>query len=97
MCVSLKWIITVYVTLTYRHTNRFGVDIMCKSNVSKLVLGGGVVDISVLCQYTGKGKCKYVKCMCDSYDKYKSQVTQWAHNIGWKVKDCGGVLEVFKA
>ena len=68
-----------------------------KSNVSKLVLGGGVVDISVLCQYTGKGKCKYVKCMCDSYDKYKSQVTQWAHNIGWKVKDCGGVLEVFKA
>ena len=68
-----------------------------KSNVSKLVLGGGVVDISILCQYTGKGKCAYVKCMCDSYDKYKSQVTQWAHNIGWKVKDCGGVLEVFKA
>ena len=29
MCVSLKWIITVYVTLTYRHINRYGVDIMC--------------------------------------------------------------------
>ena len=33
MCVSLKWIITVYVTLTYRHTNRYGVDIMWLSIV----------------------------------------------------------------
>ena len=33
MCVSLKWIITVYVTLTYRHTNRYGVDIMCMMRI----------------------------------------------------------------
>ena len=67
------------------------------STVSKLVLGGGVVDASVLCRYNGKGRCKYVKCMCDSYDKYNGQVTDWARNVGWKVKDFGGVLEVFYA
>jgi len=60
------------------------------TNVSELVLhNGSTVDISVLCQYDGTGKCENVECYFGSYERYRGQVTQWAHNMGWKVDDRG--------
>ena len=60
------------------------------TNVSELVLAGDVtVDIDIMCQYKGSGKCKYVQCYDDSYKRYRSQVTRWGHNMGWKVRDSG--------
>ena len=66
------------------------------TNVSELVLwGGATVDISVLCQYNGTGKCQYVHCGYDSYERYRGEVTRWAHNMGWKVDDSGnGILGI---
>ena len=60
------------------------------TNVSVLGLCDTTVDISVLSQYNGTGKCELVKCSDGSYRRYRGQVTQWAHNMGWKVKDGGG-------
>ena len=56
------------------------------TNVSQLQLGDITVDISVLTQYNGTGECDYVQCYGH---RYRGQVTQWAHNMGWKVKDVG--------
>ena len=61
------------------------------TNVSQLWLWGNInVDIFVLSQYNGTGKCELVKCSDGSYRRYRGQVTQWAHNMGWKV-DYGAV------
>ena len=60
------------------------------TNVSQLELWGDTtVDISVLTQYDGTGKCQCVKCWDDSYNRYRGQVTQWAHHMRWKVEDNG--------
>ena len=95
------------------------------TKVSHLVLSGATdVDISVLCQYNGTGKCQYVECWFDSYtrssrdhtftlfnfpitfastnmifqnnrdENYRGQVTQWAHNMRWKVEDRGGSITI---
>ena len=60
------------------------------TNVSQLELWGDTtVDISVLTQYNGTGKCDYVQCYGH---RYRGQVTQWAHNMGWKVEDDGSLM-----
>ena len=43
------------------------------------------VDISVLCQYNGRGRCGYVSCT--GVRRYRSIVKQWALSIGWKVEE----------
>ena len=59
------------------------------TNVSELVLNDGdTVDISVLCQYNGTGKCQYVMYYGESFDRNRGQMTQWAHIMGWKVNNC---------
>ena len=81
--------------LVIRYTNLSGNEteslVKClNTNMSVLLLNNNTtVDISVLSQYNGTGKCGYVWCYYDSYDSYRGQVTQWARNKRWKVEDNG--------
>ena len=57
------------------------------ANVSQLELYNSTVDISALSKYDGRGKCKHIMCWWSSYEKYKTEMRQWADNIGWMVKE----------
>ena len=58
------------------------------TDVTQLWLGDYLtLDFSSLSQYNGRGQCKYVECRYDSYTRYRSPVTTWAHRNGWKEQD----------
>ena len=52
--------------------------------VERVALGEWVsLEISVLTQYDGNGKCSKVECQGRSYEKYWDNIRQWANTVGW--------------
>ena len=43
------------------------------------------LDINVLTQYSGQGKCKEVMCNNDTADRYGEELRSCARRINWKV------------
>ena len=58
-----------------------------ESNVEIVILGDGEVtlDIGILTQYSGQGKCGVVECFDDTADRYRENVRSWARRINWSV------------
>ena len=48
-------------------------------------LGGMSLDIRALTQYSGQGKCEWVRCYYDTARKYMEELRSWAEKINWKV------------
>ena len=56
-----------------------------ESGVGKVELDDGVtLEIRVLMEYSGQGKCRKVRCDRDTKDKYKEQHRTWATSRNWK-------------
>ena len=47
------------------------------------------LDIRVLIEYDGQGKCRRVDCYEDTVDRYWEQLRIWATSRNWKVIDRG--------
>ena len=43
------------------------------------------MDIRILREYSGQGKCRKVRCDRDTKDKYKEQLRTWATSRNWEV------------
>ena len=57
-----------------------------ESGVEEVRLFGGVtLDIRVLIEYNGQGKCRRVDCFNKAADRYREQLRIWATNRNWKV------------
>ena len=58
-----------------------------ESGVKKLELWDGVtLDIRVLKEYNGQGKCGIVRCEGDTLDRYRKQLNMnWARSRNWKL------------
>ena len=57
-----------------------------ESGVEKVTLLGGVtLDIRVLIQFNGQGKCREVVCYSDTAPRYKEQLRTWAKSSNWSV------------
>ena len=47
--------------------------------------GGLTLDIKILMEYSGQGKCKEMKCFRDTAVRYKEQLRAWATSRNWQV------------
>ena len=47
--------------------------------------GEATLDIRVLIEYNGQGKCRWVDCFNKAADRYREQLKVWATNRNWKV------------
>ena len=57
-----------------------------KSRVEMVKLNYEVkLDIRILVEYNGQGKCREVECYIDTADKYKKQLRTWATSRNWAV------------
>ena len=57
-----------------------------ESGVEEVRLFGGVtLDIRVLIEYNGQGKCSEVMCYSDTAPRYKEQLRTWARSRNWSV------------
>ena len=59
-----------------------------ESSVEKLGLGQDgdmTLDISVLVQYSGHGKCRWIKCYYETAANYREKLRLWAESKHWKV------------
>ena len=58
-----------------------------ESNVEIVILGDEEVtlDIGILTQYSGQGRCGVVECFDDTADRYREDVRSWAQRINWSV------------
>ena len=57
-----------------------------ESGVEEVRLFGGVtLDIRVLIQFNGQGKCREVVCYSDTAPRYKEQLRTWAKSSNWSV------------
>ena len=60
-----------------------------ESGVEEVRLFGGVtLDIRVLNEYNGQGKCREVMCYSDTAPRYKEQLRTWARSRNWSVTRC---------
>ena len=60
-----------------------------ESGVKTVYLGGGgemSLDIRALTQYSGQGKCQWVRCWHDTARKYREEVRSWAGRINWPLQ-----------
>ena len=57
-----------------------------ESRVEQVVLDYKVtLEIRVLMEYSGQGKCMKVWCDSDTADRYREQLRAWAKSRNWKV------------
>ena len=59
-----------------------------ETRVEVVGLGGGEevsLDIRALTQYSGQGKCRVVKCLYYTADRYREEVETWAQRINWQI------------
>ena len=54
------------------------------------------LDINILTQYSGQGKCWEVVCWDDTGTKYREEVRSWAEKINWKVTLDNGIKIVIE-
>ena len=59
-----------------------------ESGVEEVTLHTGVtLDIRVLREYSGQGKCRVVECYTDTVGRYREQLRTWAKSRNWQVFD----------
>ena len=57
-----------------------------ESRVEKVKLWREVtLNIRILMDYNGQGKCWELECVCDTADKHKGQLRTWAMSRNWTV------------
>ena len=56
------------------------------SHVESVGLGGEVtLDIKILMEYSGQGKCMQVWCAIDTANRYREQLRTWTTSRNWEV------------
>ena len=59
-----------------------------ESGVEEITLFGSVtLDIRVLMEYSGQGKCRVVKCIYHTGERYKHHLRTWAKSRNWTATD----------
>ena len=43
------------------------------------------LDIRILMEYSGQGKCRVVECYTHTADRYREQLRTWATSKNWEV------------
>ena len=57
-----------------------------ESRVESVGLGGEVtLDIKILMEYSGQGKCMQVWCAIDTANRYREQLRNWTTSRNWEV------------
>ena len=58
-----------------------------ESRVESVTLNKGVtLDIRILSEYSGKGKCNGVRCYDDTARRYNKKLTTWATSKNWEAR-----------
>ena len=55
-----------------------------RDGVETVKLGAGV-DLEVLCQYNGRGKCRELEVMGYTRTRYGERLRRWTEEVGWSV------------
>ena len=70
-----------------------------ESRVEGVVLGdrGQVgLDFRALIQYSGQGKCRWLRCYVDTTDRYMEAVRSWAQRNNWQVTEYDDFFDIKK-
>ena len=68
-----------------------------ESGVELVELGDVTLDIRVLIEYNGQGKCWMVECYRDTANRYREQLRTWAKSRNWQVtRDDEWKLTIFR-
>ena len=63
-----------------------------ESGVERVALGAYeevTLDIGVMTEYKGEGKCREITCYSYTADKYREEIRVWARSIRWRItQDC---------
>ena len=65
------------------------------SRVKNVELCDGVsVDVTTLTQYSGHGKCNWVRCYGDTGGRYREEVRSWGQRINWSLQESVRVIQI---
>ena len=95
--VKCEWLFINSQTLSSEETQAL-VRAM-ESGVEEVWLGeeGEVsLDIRALTQYSGQGKCGWLRCYGDTTDRYMEAVRSWAQRNNWQVIDYEDFFDIAK-
>ena len=66
-----------------------------ESRVKNVELHDGVgMDVTTLTQYSGHGKCNWVRCYGDTGGRYRKEVRSWGQRINWSLQESVRVIQI---
>ena len=82
--VKCKWLVISRQILSSEETRALVRAMESGAEVVELGVWGEMsLDITALTQYSGQGKCEWVRCYYDTARKYMEEVRSWAAKINW--------------